>query len=142
MFLFTQKYGRAAAFFASTLFIFAPYRIFNLYYRGSLGESVALTCVPLLFYCIYRLFQKRNHLNVVLISLSYAALITSHNVIALVFTPVLILNVLYSSLKNKVTKKTILLLIIGVGLGIMLAAFFWLPAVWEINFTRNLQITV
>ena len=51
MYLLGNKYwGTWGGFISAVLFTFAPYRITNLFIRGSLGESLATIYFPLLFY--------------------------------------------------------------------------------------------
>lgn len=103
-----------AGFFAAIIYTYFPYRLFDVYKRGSVGEAVAFIFPPLIFYLIDR---KKT----VLAAIATAALITSHNVIAFIFLPVIII---YS--------RNLKLLL----LALLLSAWFWLPAIYDLQFTR------
>lgn len=133
MFLFARKWGNIAAFVSTAVYLFAPYRMFLLYTRGSLGESVALASVPFVFLFAERLVKSRSLNDVIGLGLSYAALIMSHNVIALLFTPVLIL---YMLTKLRKEPSNIPYVLHALLLGLSLSAFFWFPALWDLQYTR------
>lgn len=105
---------------AAIVYTYFPYRLFDVYKRGSLGEAVAFIFLPLIFYFIDR---KKT----VLAALATAALITSHNVIAFIFLPIILI---YSrNLKL-------------IFLALLLSAWFWLPALYDLQFTRAATIQV
>jgi hypothetical protein len=143
MYLWVKDFwGKLPAFVAATFFLFAPYRFVNLYVRGALGEHLALSIVPLVFFAIYRLvkFQKIGYL--LLVSLSLAALITAHNAVSLMFLPIIFLYSIFLSLEHKnFQKKTSFLLFLGIVLGFCLSAFFWFPAFFEGKYTLRDIVT-
>jgi len=106
---------------ATTLYLYFPFRLLNLYHRGSIGESLSLVFIPL---CFYFLKKKRFFL----LALSLAALILSHNVVALISFPFLLIYG-FKQIKNLSFLK-------GIILGLLLSLFFWLPALWEKNITN------
>ncbi len=105
---------------AAVVYTYFPYRLFDVYKRGSLGEAVAFIFLPLIFY----LFDRKK---IVLAALATAGLITSHNVIALIFLPVIFF---YSR-----SLKLVLL-------ALLLSAWFWLPALYDLQFTKASTIAV
>lgn len=105
---------------AAVIYTYFPYRLFDIYKRGSLGESMAFIFLPLIFYLI----DKRK---TVLTAIATAALITSHNVLAFMFFPVIII---YSR-----NLKMILL-------ALLLSAWFWLPAIYDLQFTKASLVQV
>lgn len=109
-----------AGFFAAVIYSYMPYRLFDVYKRGSLGESVAFIFLPLIFYLV----DKKR---IALASIATAALITSHNVTAFIFLPVIFL---YS--------KNIKLILMA----LILSAWFWLPALYDLQFTRAATVQV
>ncbi len=139
MFLYAKKWGRLEGLLASILYLFAPYRFFVLYTRGSLGESVALAFVPFLFYLLDRLFKKPNMNNTLLSGIIYATLIMSHNVIALLFTPIAILYVFF---KRTSKKFSLTYPLFALTIGLLLSAFFWLPAIAELQYTRAANLVI
>lgn len=97
---------------ASGLFMFVPYRFLNLYVRAALGEIVAIFMVTLVLYASDKWWFP----------LAIAGLILSHPPLALIFVPLLVLYRLIDGAK-------IIKIILQTGLGIMISAIFWLPAI-------------
>ncbi len=60
MFIFLKEFfPLEGALLGSTFYLFAPYRMVNLYVRGSIGESLALAIFPFLFLIVYKLFKTK-----------------------------------------------------------------------------------
>jgi len=136
MFLWMNAaFGATAGVIGSLLYTFAPYRFVDLHVRGAFGEHVAFIFVPLTLYYLH----KRNYLG---FSIALAALILSHNAVALMFLPIIGLYVLYLLLfeiKNKIS--FIIYHLSFIILGLSLSAFFWVPALFEGKFTLRDIVT-
>ncbi|OGH10229.1 MAG: hypothetical protein A2152_00975 [Candidatus Levybacteria bacterium RBG_16_35_6] len=116
-----KKFTIVASLIGSLAYTYFPYHLFDLYKRGSMGEMLALAIVPFVFWQIERK-------NLVLTSLGIGLLILSHNTIALLFIPVIFIYMLLIKIK---IQKIILSFLISLGLSI----FFWLPALYDSQFT-------
>lgn len=112
------RFDRLPAAVGAVAFILAPYIIFDIYRRGSVGEVLALFPAVVGF---YSLSTGRRWL----FSLAVGFLILSHNTLAMLFVGVYIL---YMSIHRK--NEFLLPLTIGIGI----AGFFWLPAFFERRF--------
>lgn len=121
-FLFVRKeFGNRPAVIATVIFAFVPYWFVDIYVRGSVGEVWAMSFFLL---CLAAL----SHRKTLVFSLSLAALILSHNILAMMFVPMLgaIAIVVYPAFFNW---------ILGVGI----AAYFWLPALMERSYVTGLN---
>lgn len=107
---------------AALIYTYFPYHLFDVYRRGSLGEAVAFIFPPLIFYLI----DKKK---VILASLATAALVCSHNVVALLFLPV---TIVYFFFREKSLIHTTYYIL----LSLVLSAWFWLPALYDLQFTK------
>ena len=132
---------------AAAAYTFAPFHMVNVYVRGdSLAEFWAMAFYPVVFVAAdYLIEQPRRPILIALFSLSYAALILSHNISALIFTPFfllyLVLALLKKSLYIPITQLPItnyqskIRLTTTIALSLLLAlalsAWFWLPALSE-----------
>ncbi len=118
-------FGRFPAFIGALFYIYAPYHLYDLYTRGSVGEILAIAVIP---FCLWMIEKK----NLPFLGLGYGFLIISHNTLVFLFTPILIIYMLLSRkpflYAMRYTLCTILL-----GLGI--SAFFWLPALFDLKYT-------
>ncbi|MEK7550241.1 MAG: hypothetical protein AAB535_00435 [Patescibacteria group bacterium] len=99
------------------LYIYTPYRATDIYIRGAIGEIFAFIFPPLIAWAI-----TRGSISV--IALSVAGLILSHNIMAIMFMPFLII---YAVL----IKRTLFESFLGTILGFLISIYFWLPAIVE-----------
>ncbi len=97
----------------SILYLFAPYHLVDMHFRVALGELFAFSILPLVLLGLLRR-------NVVLISLSYAGLLLSHQAISVITTPFLFAFPFF--LKRK--QKNFLVSFGGLSIGLLLSSFF------------------
>lgn len=129
-FLGREVFGKTAGFVAAVLYAFAPYRALDIYVRGAIGESFAIALIPLVLYWSLKLIKKKELKDFLWLALSFAAFLTSHTVMTLYFTPILIVWVLYWGyiLKDLKSLKAVMVsLLIGFGI----ASFYIVPAYLE-----------
>ncbi len=148
--------NRAAAWLAAVAYTFAPFHLVNVYARGdSLNEFWAFALYPLCLWAACRLNNQlpitNYQLRVLLVignwllplALAYAALIFTHNISALIFSPFLGLYGLAISYQpreaatgHRQTAFRLLLFAIALALGLALSAFYWVPALRETEFAQ------
>jgi len=86
--------GRRAGLLAAIAYMLIPYHLVDVYVRAALPESLALALLPFVLW-FFRLTVVRPRLaNILGASFAYAALWWTHNLTALIFTPVLMVYVL------------------------------------------------
>ena len=130
-----------SALIGSVFYLTAPYRFADVYERGALGEAFVFIFLPLLFLSPHTILRsktsllrskislKRNKsLGFLITSLTVFAVITTH---ALTFLIFLLPAVFYSLLFLKGDFKKMKLYISAIVFGFLLAAFQWLPMVFE-----------
>ncbi|HVZ58486.1 MAG TPA: 6-pyruvoyl-tetrahydropterin synthase-related protein [Patescibacteria group bacterium] len=121
-----------AAFTSSFLYSYYPYRIVDLYARGSIGESLSFALFPFIIYFVLKTFEeKKKRVYFAMAVISYVGLILTHNIMALLFSPVLMV-IIITALSQNEWKKSLRALSFIV-LSYALAAFFFLPALFEKN---------
>lgn len=115
------------ALLGGVLYITSLYFPLDIFVRGNLAEVWFLTLMPLAFHLVYKNSLKNNQkiFFLTIIILSFA--LTSHNIYFLMFIPIILIFILI--LKNKKTNLLSLLF------SLFLSAYFWLPAIAEMNFT-------
>lgn len=131
----SQKFTKVASFAGSIIYIFSPYRFVDLYIRGSLGENMAFAILPLILGSIFKI-AKGEKKYLPLMAMSVALLILAHNVIAILFLPIFVI------LAALLIKKNLVFLFGYFALGIFIASFFWLSALWDLQFVRLSQINI
>ncbi len=134
--------GRTAAVIGAAAYIYAPYQGYDVYFRGNLAESFAWWLLPLALWALVRLARTRAWHWAALTGLSYAAILLTHNVFALIFSPLLVLFGLANGDWRSGMGRRTGQLGAAIGLGLGLAAFFWLPAFFERSLIHTERLLV
>ena len=127
--------GSWPAFVSSILYTYVPYKAVEVYVRGAMSEFWALTFFPLILWAIYKFIKTEKKKYFIWFSVSLALLLTTHNLMSLIFAPVAIIWAIYwlvTEKKIKISSKIILSGLLGIGL----AAFFTLPVILEKKFAH------
>lgn len=135
--------GRTAGVLLAALYVLAPYRAVDMFVRGALNEGVALAVFPWLILGWVGVV-KRKRFSWLLISLSTAALITSHNLSALFLVPgaAVIACALWFWIASKkiLTPRQfgsfLLTGFVSTILGVGLSAWYSVPALMEKSLTK------
>jgi hypothetical protein len=143
-----HRWGKLSGIIASVSYGFSPYRFIDLYVRGAIGEHIAFIFPPLILYFLDKISEniksnKPEPLPLVCLSLSVFGLILSHNAIALMFLPIIFIYVLYLSyFECRFNLKFFIFRVfVGLSLGFLLSAFFWIPAYFEGKYTLRDIVT-
>lgn len=126
-----EFWGKIGGVFSSLLYLYAPYHGLNAYIRGDIGEVYSYFFIPLIFYGIWKFYKTQKFAYLMIGSLGYGAVIISHNLSGLMISPFVLLTALILIIK----KRNLALLLIPI-MGILLSAFYSLPAFLEINYTN------
>lgn len=121
-----------AAMGGALLFGYAPYRITDIYARGSIAENTAFMFIPFIAYQIYLLCEKPNIRKLIFLSITISALILSHLFLVIIFAPFFILYLFY--LKPNISR--IIILLVSIFLTINLTAFYTIPLLLESKYTH------
>lgn len=105
----------------AVLYVYAPYRALEMFVRGTIGEIVAFVFFPII---ILSVIKK----NPYVLALSVAGLVLSHNIMAYMFMPFLLLFI--------VLNKSFWVSLKGILLGLLVSSYFWVPAIVESNLMK------
>src|SRR5713226_9044937 len=128
--LASSWFGKAGGLAAAAAYMYSPYMLLDLYVRGAYGELSALPFPPLIIWALYRLSETDKSRYFVAVALAYAALLLCNNPASLIFTPALVLFVLLQAWRKR-NLRTLLNGSAALALGLILSAYFWLPAFVE-----------
>ena len=145
--------GRPAGVIAALAYVYMPYHLLNLYVRANLAESMAFVWLPLCLWTVRQAIVRPAYRWVVGAAISYAGLMLTSNLVAVLFTPLLglyllVLVCIETALKNANTVRLSVALHVwlwvrsafvpGLGLvaGFALSTIFWLPALLEYKYVR------
>ncbi|MFC2172090.1 6-pyruvoyl-tetrahydropterin synthase-related protein, partial [Acidobacteriota bacterium] len=125
--------SRRAGLVMATAYLFSPYVQTDLYVRGNFMEYTALCMLPLSLLMIIRVAHRPDGWRLPVAALSVALVVLSHNAIALIFLPaLLVVGLMVSGLHRRRVTAVISSCVAGMGL----SAFFWLPALMEKKYTH------
>lgn len=132
-------YSHRASYLCALAWAFLPYQQVNVFVRGAFAEFAALHfLVVSLCFCL-RFARDQKMRDALLASFFVMLMIVSHAVTALIGMPLLVALTMafkFSQKRANVVRMTFL----GVGpiaLGLLLAAFYWLPALADVGFVRT-----
>lgn len=133
MYLFASKmWGKSGGALAAIFYSFAPYHALDFYIRGAMGEMWALMLFPAVLWAATKLEERLNLKNLLLFGFFIAALITAHNLSAMIFLPVMILW-LFLLFFKRINYRFLWFGLSSFLLGLMLSAFYLLPMISEKN---------
>lgn len=136
-FLWLRKYfSLAASFTGAIISAYLPYRLYDLYGRGSVGELFALMWVPFILWMI----EKNSFFWT---TVGIFLLIISHNTMVVLFMPVILLYMLIKFYNDKKKSgKYPISYIISILIGIGMSSFFILPVLIELGYTQFASVQV
>jgi hypothetical protein len=123
---------------AAVAYTYAPYTIINWIRRGALAEVAALTMLIWALWAFRRVARRGGRGDAALAAVFFAGLILAHNISAMIGAGLLILYAGLLWWTSPDPPRAFWRLLAAGGLGVGLAAFFWLPAIAE---TRYVPIT-
>jgi len=97
--------GRRRGLLAAIVYVYMPYHLADIYVRAALAEYAAFVWMPLALLAFHRLVEEVTLPRIGGAALAYGALLLTHNVTGLAFTPFLALYVLFRLLLEPGTGK-------------------------------------
>lgn len=120
------------ALMGGVLYVYAPYRITDIYSRASIAENTAFVFIPLVSLGIYKIHKSPSVGNVLFLSIAIALLILSHPFMLIVFLPFYILyNFCFKMTLNKILKLGFACL-----WAFLITAFYVIPLLVENKYTH------
>lgn len=139
MFLWAREFwGDLGGIVSSVFYSFSPYHLADIYIRGSIGEVWALSFFPAFLWSSTKFLKTKNNLYLFLSSIFLALAILSHNILGLMFFGFALGYIIFLLFNSKYRPylKIISIFIFGLSL----SAIFWIPALFEKQFVRGLQV--
>ncbi len=120
--------SKLAGVISAVLYAYFPYRMVDLFVRGSIGETISMFFFPWILLCLLKIQSKKPLFFSILAGISFAMLIMTHNIMGVFFSLLIVPFAIFLSCKNR---KTIPYYLLTLLLGLGLSAYFWLPALLE-----------
>jgi hypothetical protein len=128
-FLWLRKiFDNISALVGAIFYTFFPYHLFDVYQRGSVGEVLSLSILP---FVLWQMEKK----SLLWVSVGLSFLIVAHNTLAVLFMLLILPYSLLDIFIAKNRKSALSFYCITLLLGFSLSAFFWLPALFDLQYT-------
>ena len=124
-----------AALVGAIFYVWVPYRFSLIYVRASLSELLAYTFVPLALFALTKLCKTTQIKWVAVSAVSFALVLLSQNLVALISAPVILGYAYILALLAK-SPKVFFLTTVAVAWGIVISAVTYLPSLFERNFVK------
>jgi uncharacterized membrane protein len=145
MYLFASRVlGRNAGFVSAIAYTYIPYHLVDLYVRAAQAELVAFVFPPLICWAFHQLATTRHTRYVPIAAFAYAGLLLSHISMAVIFTPIVGLHILFllaragsrqqaagSKRQRSAAFRFLLSAFCAIALALGIAAIFLLPVLLE-----------
>ncbi len=118
-----KRFGVFPAVIGTVVSAYVPYWFVELYVRGAIGEVWA---IAFMFMALWSMEEKRP----MLFAAAIAGIILSHNILTVIFGPFLLVYLLWRR-----NWKWVWYMLLGIGL----ASWFWLPAIFESKYMVGLN---
>lgn len=124
--------GNLASMLGALLYVYAPYRINDIYARGSVAENTFFALFPLLLLALYRLKIRQNLRNGAFLSIILAMSILAHPFMLVIFSPILLFYLIYL----RVNFLQIKYFAFGMLFSLLLTSFYSWPLLFENKYTH------
>lgn len=102
MYLFSRNLFKnsLAAFSSSIFYIFTPYHLIDIHFKVAIGEILAFTILPLIFFFIQKFYIKRDFIFLLWAGTSLALIIMAHALIAFFAVGMVLMYIIFLTSKN------------------------------------------
>lgn len=136
MFLLGREFwGNLGGMIAALFYVYAPYHAVDAYVRTAQAEHWAITFFPGVLWVTYKLLKEGKPAYMLALAFFIAMLLLSHNLLTMIFMPLALAWAIVWLWRFRRLERGALLLLAGVW-ALALAAFFTLPALYELDLTR------
>lgn len=124
-------FGPWGGLLSAAAYAYAPFRASDLFSRGAMGESWAFVFLPLILFGLLTLYRRPSPKSAAILALSAGGLFLTHNVSTLMFASFfgLFSLILLVKSRNKISFAKYGL--IDLVWSVLVAAFFFLPVIFE-----------
>lgn len=139
-YLFLRNHvSKISAVFATLIYILSPYFAVDLYVRGAPGEMYIFALFPWAGYLVKKYLDKPSSVNLAFSSIAIFLISISHNVLL----PFIFFLLFFYGLVNLIISKTkfsgCLKIFLPFLIGILLGAYYLLPAFAEVKFISTYE---
>jgi hypothetical protein len=134
-------FGKPASAIAGLVYMLLPYHLLDVFVRGAIPEYLSFVLLPLILYFFYKLGNEGGARYYAGLGLCYGACLMIHIPIAYLLSYVLVIYALVWSAARR-DWRIALRIGLGMGVGILLSAIYWVPAFTEIKYAVETVTTL
>ncbi len=129
MYFFTKEVtkNKKMSIIAALIYIFAPYRLTDMYLRNALAELTSFMFLPLVFHGLYGIINEKKNSEYILI-LAAIGLILTHTVLTM-YIAIICLIYLLTQIKKLKKRKILWNLLISLIIILMITSFYTIPLI-------------
>ncbi len=135
--LMTAWVGSFAGVVAAAAYVYAPYFVYDALWRGTTSETAALAILPWVLWAIKLLADAPSRQSFVAVVLSTALFMPMHNITTVLGGALIGGYGLFVVAASRSRRLALIRVFGALMLGLLLAAFYWYPAIRE---TPNIKI--
>ncbi len=126
-------FGKLASAIAAAVYVLLPYHLLDVFVRGAIPEYLSFVFLPLILCFFYRLGNESRARYYAGLGVCYGACLMIHIPIAYLLSYLLII---YAVMWSAARRDWRIVVRIGLGMtvGVLLSAIYWIPAVSEIKY--------
>lgn len=135
-FWLSRKFSRPAGLVGAIFYLWVPYHFLNVYVRAAVAENLAYAFLPFAFLAMEEIYRSaRLKLWFFVLVFSVTATLLSHNLVSAIAIPIFVCWSIIWGWK-KPDKNRWLANVLGLVVPFFLAAFIYVPDIFERNFIR------
>lgn len=134
-----NHFNKTPSVFGTLVYILSPYFAVDLYVRGAPGEMYILALFPWAAYLLFKYLKNSTPFNLALSSIPILLLALSHNVLLPFIYTFIFLYGLVNLFLLKTRFRNYFKIILPFALGIMLAAYYLIPALFEVKYISTYE---
>lgn len=134
-------FGKPASATAAAVYMLLPYHLLDVFVRGALPEYLSFVLLPLILYFFYRLGNEGRARYYAGLGVCYGACLMIHIPIVYLLSFVLIIYALVWSAAQR-DWRIALRIGLGMTVGVLLSAIYWIPAFTEIKYAVETVTTL
>lgn len=134
-------FGKPASAAAAAVYTLLPYHLLDVFVRGALPEYLSFVLLPLILYFFYRLGNEGRARYYAGLGVCYGACLMIHIPIAYLLSFIIVIYALVWSAAQR-DWRIALRISLGMAIGVLLSAVYWIPAVSEIKYAVETVTTL
>lgn len=134
-------FGKPVSMGAAGVYVLLPYHLLDVFVRGAIPEYLSFVLLPLILYFFYRLGNEGRARYYAGLGVCYGACLMIHIPIAYLLSYVLIIYALVWAVVGR-DWRIVFRIGLGMTIGLLLSAIYWVPAVTEIKYAVETVTTL